>query len=84
MRAEISLIFIEFKSFLSIQQAALAEQQREDALNHVQLMTDKLDQLSIQNGSSLPRDLRLLSIQQLKGLQVRFSLSYFEYLVQSR
>lgn len=50
---------------------ALAEEQRDEALNRVQMLTEKFDQLNSQNGSSIPRgDLRGLSLQKLKGLQV--------------
>lgn len=54
-------------------QATEAKQQRDEALNHVQLLTDKLEQFSNgQNGSiGMPKDLRGLSIQKLKNLQVR-------------
>lgn len=49
-------------------QATEAKQQRDEALNHVQLLTDKLEQV---NGSiAIPKDLRGLSIQKLKALQV--------------
>lgn len=49
-------------------QATEAKQQRDEALNHVQLLTDKLEQV---NGSiANPKDLRGLSIQKLKALQV--------------
>lgn len=52
---------------------ALAEEQRDEALNRVQMLTEKFDQLNSQNGSSIPRgDLRGLSLQKLKGLQVKF------------
>lgn len=53
-------------------QASVAEQQRDEALNHVQILTDKLEQVSGQNGQPavIPKDLRGLSIQTLKGLQV--------------
>lgn len=53
-------------------QASVAEQQRDEALNHVQILTDKLEQVSGQNGQPAitPKDLRGLSIQTLKGLQV--------------
>lgn len=58
-------------------QASEAKQQRDEALNHVQLLTDKLEQVSSsQNGSIIPKDLRGLSIQKLKTLQV---CSYFHY-----
>lgn len=52
--------------------ATEAKQQRDEALNHVQLLTDKLEQVSNgQNGSiPIPKDLRGLSIQKLKTLQV--------------
>lgn len=50
-------------------QAHIAEQQRDNALSHVQLVTEKLDQVS-GGGVTMPRDLRSLSIQNLKGLQV--------------
>lgn len=55
-------------------QATEAKQQRDEALNHVQLLTDKLEQVSgNQNGSiAIPKDLRGLSIQKLKTLQVKF------------
>lgn len=50
---------------------ALAEEQRDEALSRVQMLTEKFDQLNSQNGSSIPRgDLRGLSLQKLKGLQV--------------
>lgn len=55
-------------------QAVLAEQQRDSAISHVQLVTEKLgqlgggaDHLNGVGNSALPRDLR---IQGLKGLQV--------------
>lgn len=53
-------------------QATEAKQQRDEALNHVQLLTDKLEQVSIgHNGQiTIPKDLKGLSIQKLKGLQV--------------
>lgn len=53
-------------------QASEATKQRDDALNRVQLLTDKLEQVSCgQNGQiTIPKDLRGLSIQKLKGLQV--------------
>lgn len=52
--------------------ASEAKQQRDDALNHVKLLTDKLEQVSnSQNGSmAIPPDLRGLSIHKLKTLQV--------------
>lgn len=52
-------------------QASEAKQQRDEALNHVQLLTDKLEQVSnSQNGSLASTDLRGLSIKKLKTLQV--------------
>lgn len=58
---------------------ALAEEQRDEALSRVQMLTEKFDQLNSQNGASLPRgDLRGLSLQKLKGLQV--SHNTFRYL----
>lgn len=64
------LIWIEF-------QASEAKKQRDEALNHVQLLTDKLEQVSGgQNGSvAIPKDLRGLSIQKLKTLQVKIQES---------
>lgn len=57
----------------NVPQATEAKQQRDEALNHVQLLTDKLEQISGgQNGSIIPKDLRGLSIQKLKTLQVRW------------
>lgn len=54
-------------------QVALAEEQRDEALSRVQMLTEKFDQLNSQNGSSIPRgDLRGLSLQKLKGLQVNY------------
>lgn len=51
----------------------MAEQLRDEALNHAQLVKEKLDQVNgSMNGSSIPRDLRSMSIQNLKGLQVGF------------
>lgn len=66
-------------SHTHITQAVIAEQQRDNALSHVQLVTEKLDQVNSGGGggggggagASMPRDLRSLSIQNLKGLQVR-------------
>lgn len=55
-----------------VKQASEAKLQRDEALNRVQLLTDKLEQVSTgQNGSvAIPKDLRGLSIQKLKNLQV--------------
>lgn len=57
---------------------ALAEEQRDEALNRVQMLTEKFDQLNSQNGSNMPRgDLRGLSLQKLKGLQVFFFIQFY-------
>lgn len=55
-------------------QATEAKQQRDEARDLVQLLKDKLEQLSSgQNGSiAIPKDLRGLSIQKLKTIQVNF------------
>lgn len=53
-------------------QATEAKQQRDEALNHVQLLTDKLEQVNGSIGNS--KDLRGLSIQKLKSLQVNYWL----------
>lgn len=53
----------------SNRKATEAKQQRDEALNHVQLLTNKLEQV---NGSiAIPKDLRGLSIQKLKALQTK-------------
>ncbi|XP_037027179.1 RING finger protein unkempt isoform X4 [Bradysia coprophila] len=56
----------------SNRKVALAEEQRDEALSRVQMLTEKFDQLNSQNGSNIPRgDLRGLSLQKLKGLQAK-------------
>lgn len=55
-----------------MKQASEAKQQRDEAVNRIQLLTDKLEQVSTgHNGSlAIPKDLRGLSIQKLKTIQV--------------
>lgn len=66
----------KYFNFTNFVQASEAKLQRDEALNHVQLLTDKLEQISNgQNGSiAIPKDLRGLSIQKLKTLQVCYNL----------
>lgn len=65
------LEFFNKNSF--IPQTAIAEQQRDDALNHAQVLKDKLEMYSVQNGPNLinGQELRSLSLPKLKSLQVR-------------
>lgn len=72
------MLFEFFLSDFRKCQASEAKQQRDEALNHVQLLTEKLDQVSSsQNGQlAIPKDLRGLSIQKLKNLQVCIALFY--------
>lgn len=49
----------------------MAEQAKNEALMNVQIMSEKLNNSNQQNGSGMPRDFKGLSIQKLKGLQVR-------------
>lgn len=58
----------------------MAEQAKNEALMNVQLITEKLNNSNQQNGPTIPRDLKGMSIQKLKGLQVRlFSIFFFIY-----
>lgn len=48
----------------------MAEQQRDEALNHVKALTDKLDQISISGNSFRTNELRGMPLHKLKTLQV--------------
>lgn len=50
----------------------MAEQQRDEALSHAQVLKEKIDMFSVQNGPNLinGQELRSLSLSKLKTLQV--------------
>lgn len=54
------------------EKVALVEQQRDEALNHAQVLKEKIDMYAVQNGPNLinGQELRSLSLPKLKALQV--------------